>query len=127
MNIRFIVSAAFLAPVLLFNNADAGGLYDGEWQGTATSAGERCRRAAISFTVEGTVVLGQAKLEGDSPAINGAVDEGGALGATIGFQFLTGRFNGERFEGTFKFANCDWDAVLRRTGSADSDRAASSR
>jgi hypothetical protein len=126
MNIRFIVAAAFLLTVLAFDSADATGRYDGEWKGTATSAGGRCRRAAISFTVDGKVVLGEAKFEGDTTAINGAVNESGALGATIGFQFLTGRFNGQQFEGTFKFANCDWDAVLRRTSSEDSDREAAS-
>jgi hypothetical protein len=116
MNTRFIVAAASLLLVLPFHNADAASPYGGEWKGTATSAGGRCRRAVISFAVEGTVVLGQAQFEGDTPAIKGAVDERGALGATIGFQFLTGRFNGERFEGTFKFGNCNWEAVLRRTG-----------
>jgi hypothetical protein len=121
MNIRLIVAAAFVPLVLLSEYADARGPYDGEWKGTATSAGERCRRAAISFTVEGTVVLGEAKFDGDTPAINGAVDADGALGATIGFQFLTGRFNGEQFKGTFKFANCDWDAILRRASSPDGD------
>jgi hypothetical protein len=126
MNIRFVVAAAFLLVVLLYNGADAAGPYDGEWKGTATSAGGRCRRAAISLTVEGRVVLGQAKFEADTTAINGAVSESGAMGATIGFQFLTGRFSGEQFEGTFKFANCDWDAVLRRTSSEDDNREAAS-
>jgi hypothetical protein len=125
MNIRFIVAAAFLVA-LAFDSADATGPYDGEWKGTATPAGGRCRRAAISFTVEGKVVQGEAKFEGDTTAINGAVNDSGAMGATIGFQFLTGRFNGPQFEGTFKFANCDWDAVLRRTSSEDGDREAAS-
>jgi hypothetical protein len=124
MNIRFIVAAAFLLVALAFDSAAAAGPYDGEWKGTATSAGGRCRRAVISFTVDGTVVLGQAKFEGDTTAINGAVNETGAMGATIGFQSLRGRFTGVQFEGTFKFANCDWDAVLRRTGSEDGDHEA---
>jgi hypothetical protein len=126
MNIRFIVAAAFLVA-LAFDSADATGPYDGEWKGMATSTGGRCRQAALSFTVEGKVVQGEAKFEGDTTAINGAVNESGAMGATIGFQFLTGRFNGPQFEGTFKFANCDWDAVLRRTSSEDGDREAASR
>ena len=125
MNIRFIVAAAFLVA-LAFDSADATGPYDGQWKGTATPTGGRCRRAALSFSVDGTVVLGEAKFEADTTAINGAVNESGAMGATIGFQFLTGRFNGPQFEGTFKFANCDWDAVLRRTSSEDGDREAAS-
>ncbi|MBO0751374.1 MAG: hypothetical protein J2P53_04645 [Bradyrhizobiaceae bacterium] len=110
-----IVAAAFLLLMLVFDNAYAAGPYDGEWKGTATSANERCKRATLSFTVEGTVVLGQAKLEGDTTSINGAVDDRGGMGATIGFQFLTGRFTGDQFEGSFKFANCDWEATLRRS------------
>jgi len=118
-----IVTVALLLFMLSLNNAYAAGPYDGRWEGTATSADKRCRGAAITFTVDGAVVLGAAKLEGDTPAINGSVDARGSLGATIGFQYLTGQFSGGQFAGTFKFANCDWDAALRRSG-PDGDHAA---
>ena len=55
-----VATAAFLLLLPPFNNADAAGPYDGEWTGTATSTGERCKRAVVKFTVEGQVVLGQA-------------------------------------------------------------------
>lgn len=118
-----VVAAALLLFVLSLNNACAAGPYDGRWEGTATSPDKHCRGAAIALTVDAPIVLGTAKFEGDTSAINGSVDARGSVGATIGFQFLTGQFNGEQFEGTFKFANCDWEATLRHTG-ADGSHAA---
>jgi hypothetical protein len=127
MNNRFIVAAAFLLLLFQLNHGDAAspGPYDGEWTGQATSAGERCKRAVVNFTIEGRVVLGQARFDGDTPSINGTVDESGAVGATIGFQFLRGQFSGDEFEGTFKFSDCQWDTVLRRAGAADRNHASS--
>jgi len=110
-----VATTAFLLLLPQFNNADAAGPYDGEWTGTATSTGERCRRAVVKLTVEGQVVLGQARFERDAPNINGTVDEGGAFGATIGFQPFRGRFIRDQFEGTFKIFDCEWKALLRRT------------
>ena len=110
-----VATTAFLLLLPQFNNADAAGPYDGEWTGTATSTGERCRRAVVKLTVEGQVVLGQARFERDAPNINGTVDEDGAFGATIGFQPFRGQFIRDRFEGTFKIFDCEWKALLRRT------------
>jgi phosphate-selective porin len=119
MNDRYVVAVfAYLLLVLQLSAADAAstGPYDGEWKGTATSTGERCRRGVpVTITVEGRVVLGQAKFDGDPP-INGAVDDAGGVGATIGFQFLKGQFKGDEFEGTFTFSDCQWEAVLKRSG-----------
>jgi hypothetical protein len=128
MNNRFIIAAVALLLLLFqFNHSDAAspGPYDGEWKGQATSAGERCKRAVVNFTVEGRVVLGQAKFDGDTPSINGTVDESGAVGATIGFQFLKGQFTGDEFEGTFKFSDCQWETVLKRGSAADRNHASS--
>jgi hypothetical protein len=120
MNNRFIVAAAaFLLLLLPFARAHAAGPYDGEWKGTATSSDKQCKRAAVSLTVDGKIVMGQAKFDSDTSSINGAVTDNGSVGATIGFQFLKGKFNGEEFEGTFKFADCQWDAVLKRAGGDD--------
>jgi hypothetical protein len=128
MTKRLIVATVAYALLLLqLGNADAGGSgpYDGEWKGTATSTGAGCKRgAAVNITVEGLVVLGQAKFEGDASSINGAVDARGTVGATIGFQFMTGHFSGDEFEGTFKFADCQWEANLKRTNAGN--RAATS-
>jgi hypothetical protein len=83
MNGLLIVFAAALMLLLpQFNNADAAGPYEGEWTGTATSTGERCKQAVVKLTVEGQVVLGPARFERDVPNINGTVDEDGAFGAT---------------------------------------------
>ena len=115
MNSPLIVATAtFLLLLPQFNNADAAGRYDGEWTGTATSTDERCKRAAVKLTVEGQVVLGQATFERDTLNINGTVGEGGAFGATIGFQPLRGQFIQDQFEGTFKIFDCEWRALLRR-------------
>src|SRR5882672_11090919 len=56
-NLLIVATAAFLLLLPQFNNADAAGPYDGEWSGTATSAGERCKQAVVKFTIEGQVVL----------------------------------------------------------------------
>src|SRR5712672_432947 len=110
-----VATTAFLLLLPQFNNADAAGPYDGEWTGTATSTGERCKRAVVKLTVEGQVVLGQARFESDATNINGTVGEEGAVGATITFQPLRGQFTRDEFEGAFKSFNCEWKALLRRT------------
>ena len=110
-----VVMAAFLLVLPQFSNANAAGPYDGEWTGTATATRQRCKQAVVTLTVEGQVVLGQARFERDAPNINGTVDEGGAFGATIGFQPFKGQFTRDEFEGTFKIFDCEWKALLRRT------------
>jgi hypothetical protein len=57
---RIVATAAFLLLLPQFNNADAAAPYDGEWIGTASSTGDRCRRAVVELTVEGQIVLGRA-------------------------------------------------------------------
>ena len=112
---HIVATAAFLLLLSQFNNAHAAGPYDGEWTGTATSTGERCKPAFVRLTIEGRVVLGQAKFERYAPNINGTVDEDGAFGGTIGFQPIRGQFMRDEFEGTFKSFDCEWKARLRRT------------
>ena len=94
---HIVATAAFLLLLSQFNNAHAAGPYDGEWTGTATSTGERCKPAFV--TLEGRVVLGQAKFARYAPNINGTVDEDGAFGGTIGFQPIRGQFMRDEFEG----------------------------
>jgi hypothetical protein len=101
--------------LLLLGDACADGPYDGEWKGSATSTGRRCKPATVTLTVQGSVVTGQAKFEIDSTNINGTVFEDGTFGATIGFQHLTGKFVDDKFSGTFKNANCVWRLLLTRT------------
>ncbi len=113
--LRIVATAAFLLLLPQFNKVDAAGPYDGEWSGTATSASERCKQAIVKLTVEGQVVLGQARFERVALNINGTVDEDGAFGATIGFQPFRGQFTRGEFEGTFKSFDCEWKALLRRT------------
>jgi hypothetical protein len=127
MNNPFIVATvAFLLLLSQFSHADAAGPYDGEWKGPAKSTGGRCKRAIVSLTVEGQIVLGQAKFDDDTSNINGTAAESGAVVATIGFQLLTGRFTGDEFEGAFKILDCQWEAILRRTTVGDRNHAASS-
>ena len=110
-----VFAAAFLLFLPQFSNVSAAGPYDGEWTGTATSTGERCKPAVVKLTVEGQVVLGQAKFERDAPNINGTVDKEGTFGGTIGFQPIKGQFMRDEFEGAFKGFDCEWKAFLRRT------------
>jgi hypothetical protein len=62
-----VATATFLLLLSQFNNSNAAGPYDGEWTGTATSSGERCKPAVVRLSIEGQVVLGQAKFERDAP------------------------------------------------------------
>ncbi len=71
-----------------------------------------CKLAVVRLTIEGRVVLGQAKFERDAPNINGTVDEDGTFGGTIGFQPVRGQFTRDEFEGTFKSFDCEWKALL---------------
>jgi hypothetical protein len=112
---HIIATAAFLVLLSQFENADAAGPYDGEWTGTATSTSERCKAAVVRLTIQGQVVLGQAKFEHDAPNINGTVDKDGTFGGTIGFQPIRGQFTRDEFQGTFKSFDCEWKALLRRT------------
>jgi hypothetical protein len=110
-----VATTAFLLLLPQINNVDGAGPYDGAWTGTATSTAERCKRAVVRLTVEGRVVLGQARFERDALNINGTVDQDGAFGATIGFQLFRGQFTPDEFEGTFKTFDCEWKAALKRT------------
>ena len=113
-----LLRIAAVAHLLLssgFSDAYAADPYDGNWTGSATSTGGRCRPARVTLSVEGRVVTGQARFEGDAPNIHGTVLEDGALGATIGFQHLTGKFTQDEFEGTFKSFDCVWKMLLKRT------------
>ena len=112
---HIVATAAFLLLLSQFNNAHAAGPYDGEWTGTATSTGARCKQAAVKFTIKGRDVSGQARVERDAPNINGTVDKDGTFGGTIGFQPIRGQFMRDEFEGTFKSFDCEWKALLRRT------------
>jgi len=93
--VLIVFVAAFLLLLPQFNTVGAAGPYDGEWTGTATPTGARCKRAVIKFTVKGRDVSGQARFERDAPMINGTVVADGAVGATIGFQPLWGQFTGD--------------------------------
>jgi hypothetical protein len=110
-----IAAVAHLLLLSGFSDAYAADPYDGNWTGSAASTGGRCKPARVTLSVEGKVVTGQASFEGDAPRIHGTVLEDGVLGATIGFQHLTGKFTGDEFEGTFKNFDCVWKMLLKRT------------
>ena len=68
MNGLLIVFAAvFLLFLPLFDRVGAAGPYDGEWTGTATPTGARCKRAVVKFTVKGRDVSGEADLSAIRP------------------------------------------------------------
>jgi hypothetical protein len=114
-HLLIVASVAHMLPLLQLNDAYAAGLYDGEWTGSATSAGGRCKPAIVTLTVEGKVVIGQARFERDAANVNGTVWEDGTFGATLGFQHLTGKFIEGEFEGAFESSGCAWKMILKRT------------
>ena len=113
-----LLRIASVAPLLLLlqpGHGRAESAYDGEWNGSATAAGGRCRPGVVTLTVGGKVVTGEARFEPGPQSIHGTVREDGAFGATIGFQHLVGRFLGDSFEGTFNSLGCNWKMILKRT------------
>ena len=110
-----VASVTHMLFLSQFSYAYAAGPYDGDWTGSATSTGGRCKPALVTLTVEVKVVIGQARFERDAPNINGTVLEDGTFGATIGFQPLTGKFTRDEFEATFRSFDCVWKMLLKRT------------
>jgi hypothetical protein len=101
--------------VSCLGNPCAADPYDGEWTGVATVAKNgRCRNAQVTMTVSGNLVLGQAKFDVDARSIRGTVHPDGTMGATVGFQHLTGKFIDDRFEGRLQGSECVWTLLLRR-------------
>jgi hypothetical protein len=60
---HIVATAAFLLLLSRFEKTDAAGPYDGEWAGTATSTGERCKPAVVRLTIEGQVVGAKQELD----------------------------------------------------------------
>ena len=107
-----IAGALFLANS---GNVDAAGPYDGEWSGSARAARDgQCNAANVTLTIRNNEAAGQAKFGFESRNIFGTVRPDGTLGATIGFQYLSGKFTGDSFEGTFQTPECGWTVTLRR-------------
>jgi hypothetical protein len=115
-----VIVASFTSMLLLaqFGEVSAAGNsgpFDGQWTGSAKSAVAQCKSARVTVTVEGTVVMGQARFTDEaSNFINGTVRGDGSFGATIGWQPLVGKFNADGFEGTFKNGDCEWTIHLQR-------------
>jgi hypothetical protein len=115
MRLLSVASVVGLLLVSCLGNARAADPYDGEWTGSATVAKNgRCRNAQVTMTVSDNLVLGQAKFDADSKSIRGTVQPDGIVGATIGFQHLTGKFIDDRFEGRLQGSECTWTLLLRR-------------
>jgi len=114
---RLLCAGAVTCLLLLsqLGNGYAGGAYDGEWNGSATVARGRCKPAVVTLTVLGKIVTGQARFEPGAQDIRGTVSADGALGATVGFQHLTGKFDLDSFEGTINSLDCAWKFTLKRT------------
>jgi hypothetical protein len=115
------VLVASVASMVLLTQSSEGfaagsaGPFDGQWAGSAKSAVAQCKSAKVTVTVEGTVVIGQARFADEaSNFINGTVRGDGSFGATIGWQPLVGKFSADGFEGTFKNGDCEWTIHLQR-------------
>jgi hypothetical protein len=108
-------AVAYLLLLSQFGNGYADVVYDGEWNGSARATSGRCKPAVVTLTVLGKVVTGEARFELGALDIRGTVSADGALGATIGFRHLTGKFILDSFEGTFDSLDCAWKMALKRT------------
>ena len=107
------VALTFWMLSLQIGDAFAAEPYDGEWNGSATATTGRCKPAIVLLTVEGKVVTGQARFDGDVANITGTVLKDGGFGATIGFRHLTGSFTKDMFEGIFESFGCAWKVILK--------------
>jgi len=67
----------------------------------------------VTFTVEGSVVTGQATFERELANVRGTVQEDGSFSATVGFGHLTGKFAEHMFAGTFNGFGCAWKVMLK--------------
>ena len=122
--LHLIASIANALLLSSFCNASAAGLYDGQWNGSATAAQHsRCKTANVAITVLGQEVVGEAKFGADSRNINGTVRPDGTFGGTIGFQHLVGKFNEDKFEGAFRSFDCAWTVILKRGRAPTTGRA----
>ena len=111
VRVASVTSLLFVSPL---GDTRAAGPYDGQWNGSATAAGGRCKAAVVIMTVGNQTVEGQVRFEIDTRDIHGTVSPDSTLGATIGFSHLTGRFIEDMFEGTFRSFDCTWKMVLKR-------------
>ena len=107
------VALTFWMLSLQIGDACAAGAYDGEWNGSATATTGRCKPAIVLLTVEGKVVTGQARFDGNVANISGTVLKDGGFGATIGFRHLTGSFTKDMFEEIFESFGCAWKTILK--------------
>jgi hypothetical protein len=119
LEMKYLLVAATVQMLLLAQFSDGcaagdAGPFDGRWAGSATSTIRRCDPAKVTVTVEGTMVLGQARFLNEASNIAGTVRVDGSFGATIGWQPLNGKFSGDDFDGTFKNGDCEWKMLLQR-------------
>ena len=115
---RLHLMAAIANVLFLSCNASAADPYDGQWNGSATAAqGNRCKAANVTVTVLAQEAIGEAKFGADARNISGTVRPDGTFGGTIGFQHLVGKFNKDKFEGTFRSFDCAWTLILKRSPS----------
>jgi hypothetical protein len=114
MNRRHVLPTALMLLVVQLAPACAAGPFDGEWKGFAASSGGPCKPAIVTLNVEEGAVTGQARFETDAPRINGTVRGDGSFGATIGWRPLAGKFNADKFAGTFRSGDCEWQLLLER-------------
>jgi hypothetical protein len=64
------------------------------------------------LTIEDRSIVGQARFERDIRKIHGTIVADGGVGATIGFDHLTGSFVQGSFEGAFERAGCVYKVIL---------------
>jgi hypothetical protein len=111
-----VASIVGLSSLLLLGNAYPADSYEGVWTGSATvTKNGRCKSGNVTLTVSDKLVLGEAKFDVEARSIRGTVQSDGTVGATVGFQHLTGKFIDDSFEGHLQGSECAWTVILRRT------------
>ncbi len=97
--------------------AAAGGRFDGEWRGTAgsgtynESVGFACRNMDMKVKVLGDKLSGVEIASLFTESVSGTIAGDGALSGSIGRGEFSGRFEGDRFRGSFRRGECGSGSV----------------
>ena len=96
--------------------AIAAGGFDGNWEGSASSAGRTCAiQGVVTLRVEGETVSGSVKFPQGNPTVRGTVSDAGAFTGKAGTQDFEGKFKGGTFEGQFmNGSNCRFQVSAER-------------
>ncbi len=95
------LTALAVTSLLVTVAAFAAGPFDGQWQGHTVFGQRRCTGGDFPVTVTDNKVSGEWKgIYGTYP-VSGTIAPDGTFHGTLGKGSLTGKFSGDKFEGSF--------------------------